>query len=251
MNTLWKYQSLKQCFPFKYDIGRTLNHPHDNQWKIILVFSVLHNNVWLKFLNFVFQVFTKLQWAMDVRQLIERLVQFMKRCHQCTEALKSDSPIFFSFASDLAFKRISVVETAIPALHFPSIHWVNSFSNSGNFGEQSWAALWSCRCSFKTAWFCLYLRMFFLSTWYWYAAARFPFSKAHVTTVSLKHDVYDILVDPFGFMVSFKWVGIRETNIISGISLACFYSFKSITFQLPWLYTRVYLCIAVNEPPYG
>ena len=46
----------------------------------------------------------------------------MKQWHQCTEALKSDSLIFFSFASDLAFKRISVVETAIPALRFSSIH---------------------------------------------------------------------------------------------------------------------------------
>ena len=145
-------------------------------------------------------------WAMDVRRRIERLFLFMKRWHQCTEALKSDSLIFFSFANDRAFKRISVVETAIPALRFSSIHCVNSVSNSGNFGKQSRAALWSRRCSFKTAWFCLHLRTFFSSTWYWRAAARFPFSKAHVTTVSLKRDVYDILVDPFGFMISSKWV---------------------------------------------
>lgn len=85
-------------------------------------------------------------WTMDIRLRIERLFCFMRWWYQYIEALKSDSLIFFSFASDLAFKRIS--ETEIPALCFSSIHCINFF-NSGSFGGHSWAAIWSHHRSFK------------------------------------------------------------------------------------------------------
>lgn len=72
-------------------------------------------------------------WGTVVLRQIEKLLRARNLEHQLCDVLNVSAAISFSQARALAFKQITVVDTATPSCLFEVIHAARSSSSSGNW----------------------------------------------------------------------------------------------------------------------